>query len=636
MSLIKQLWLTITGVLLLTFIGSLLVGVTSSHQYIEQEIRIKNIDNTNALALSMSQMDKDPISIQLLLAAQFDTGHYQLIELIGPDGEVIDRRTASEAVSDVPAWFRHLVSFEVPAGTAVVQDGWRQYGTLHLKSQHSYAYRTLWQSTLRLTGLFGLIAVISLALTSWLVHSIRRPLYQVVQQAQAMGERRFMTSKEPRTLELKTLVKSMNRLSLAVREMLNQETDQLEQLRRQLQHDAVTDTLNREAFLDRLSNALDSEGDIASGLLIMVRVTHLTEVNQHLGHQATDALLNQLSRMLEQLSTTPSYVGRLKGCDFALLLPGVDQSEALAAQLQRGLEQLHQSTEIALTTPAAISHYHQGQSRGQLLAQLDGALAQAENQPIGIITTQADAEAVLFTTHDAWRTALDEALQDGIELAHYPVMSNQGSLLHDEVPSRLKIKGEWRTAGLFMPWISRLDMNAEFDLAVTAQALADTAQRGHPVGVNLSTQALHKGDYLTRLINLIQQQSQWAHRLWFEMPETAATQFPTEFKHLCEELSQLGCQVGLEHVGPQFGKVEGIEDMGLHYIKLDATLSHDVLLNPAQQSLVRGMATLAHSLGIRVIAQGVQDHDTSEQLFRLGIDGVTGPGVRQDKTNVES
>ena len=72
--------------------------------------------------------------------------------------------------------------------------------------------------------------------------------------------------------------------------------------------------------------------------------------------------------------------------------------------------------------------------------------------------------------------------------------------------------------------------------------------------------------------------------------------------------------------------------MGLHYIKLDATLSHDVLLNPAQQSLVRGMVSLAHSLGIRVIAQGVQDNETSEQLFRLGIDGVTVPGVRQEKT----
>ncbi|MFW6345349.1 MAG: LapD/MoxY N-terminal periplasmic domain-containing protein, partial [Halomonas sp.] len=111
MSLIKQLWLTIVVLLLLAFGGSLSIGVTTSRHYIEQEVQIKNADNANALALSMSQMEKDEVTIGLLLAAQFDTGHYRLIELRDPEGEIIDLRAGDEEVEDVPGWFVELVRF---------------------------------------------------------------------------------------------------------------------------------------------------------------------------------------------------------------------------------------------------------------------------------------------------------------------------------------------------------------------------------------------------------------------------------------------------------------------------------------------------------------------------------------------
>ena len=140
MSLIKQLWLTIVVLLLLAFGGSLFIGVTSSRHYMQQEVQIKNADNANALALTLSQLDKDPVTIGLLIAAQFDTGHYRLIELRDPEGQVIDLRASEETVVGAPDWFVDLVRFEVPPGQAVVQDGWRQYGTLTVATHHSFAY----------------------------------------------------------------------------------------------------------------------------------------------------------------------------------------------------------------------------------------------------------------------------------------------------------------------------------------------------------------------------------------------------------------------------------------------------------------------------------------------------------------
>ncbi|NIC04217.1 bifunctional diguanylate cyclase/phosphodiesterase [Billgrantia bachuensis] len=631
MSLIKQLWLTITTLLLLAFVGSLLIGVTSSRHYIEQEIEIKNNDNANALALSMSQMEKDPVILELLLAAQFDTGHYQRIELRDAEGEIIEQRTASEYVDDVPAWFVELVRFDVPAGHAVVQDGWQQYGTLELESQHSFAYRSLWRSSLELAGWFALAGVVSLLLASWIVNTIRRPLRNVVSQAQAIGQRRFMMASEPRTRELREVVQAMNQLSYAVRQMLGEESDKLDQLRRRMQHDPVTDTLTRAPFLDQLQAHLKSEKDDASGTLAMVRVARLAELNQQLGHAATDTLLVRVARRLDQLANLYGYgtVGRLNGSDFALTLPRHHDLEALGSDLAERLHSLGEEFGATVSLPSALCQYHQGESRTQLLASLDGALAAAEARG-GNSQELVDqpASSVLFTNRDEWREALTEALEQGVFLAHYPVLDAQGQLIHHEVPSRLRLKGEWRPAGVFLPWISRLAMAPSLDLAAIAAALSDVETSGKAVAINLSPDSLNDGHFVGELLSRVRARQSIADKLWFELPQSVALQQPQALRTLCHALLGLGCRVGLEHVGTQFGKIEGLQDLGLSFLKIEGALSLEIESRGDQQSLLRGMATLAHSLGIMAIAEGVESQGAAKTLFELGLDGVTGPGVR--------
>ena len=632
MSLIKQLWLTIATLLLLAFVGSLLIGVSSSRHYIEQEIEIKNNDNANALALSMSQMEKDPVILELLLAAQFDTGHYRHIELRDAAGDIIEQRTAGEYIDDVPDWFVNLVRFDVPAGHAVVQDGWQQYGTLELESQHSFAYRSLWRSTLELAGWFALAGVASLLLASWIVSTIRRPLRNVVSQAQAIGQRRFTTASEPRTRELREVVQAMNQLSLAVRQMLGQESDKLDQLRRRMQHDPVTDTLTRAPFLDQLQAHLKSEKDDASGTLALVRVARLAELNQQqLGHAATDALLARLARRLEQIARAHGHgtVGRLNGSDFGVILPRHHDLEAIGEDLKQQLEALNGEQEFSPSLPSALRQYSQGERQAELLASLDGALASAEARgENGQEIVDQPASNVLFTRHDEWRQALGDALRQGVLLAHYPVLDAQGQLIHHEVPSRLRLKGEWRPAGVFLPWVSRLAMAPTLDLAVVSAAIADVESSGKAVAINLSAESLNDGHFVGELLSRVSAHHGIADRLWFELPQSVAMQQPQALKTLCHALLGLGCRVGLEHVGTQFGKIEGLQDLGLSFMKIDGALSQEIESRSDQQSLLRGMATLAHSLGIIAIAEGVESQAAAKALFELGLDGVTGPGIR--------
>lgn len=81
MSLTKQLWLAIGLVMALAFGGSMLVSVLSARHYLQQQLQVKNIDNATSLALALSQLDKDPVTVELQVAAQFDAGHYRFIQI---------------------------------------------------------------------------------------------------------------------------------------------------------------------------------------------------------------------------------------------------------------------------------------------------------------------------------------------------------------------------------------------------------------------------------------------------------------------------------------------------------------------------------------------------------------------------
>lgn len=632
MSLIKQLWLTIVVLLLFAFGGSLFVGVTTSRHYIEQEVAIKNRDNANALALTMSQMDKDPVTLGLLLAAQFDTGHYRRIELRDPQDKIIDRREGRDIEANVPGWFVDLVSFEVPAGRAVIQDRWNQYGTLILESQHSFAYRSLWRSTLELLGWFALAGVISLALAAWIVRTIRRPLRQVVSQAEDIGNRRFTTSHEPRTRELRQVVRAMNRLSGSVAEMLGQESERLDLLRKRLQHDPVSGVLNREAFMHQLHGMLERDHR-ATGILAMVRLSRLGEISETLGYAETDALLRTLAESLEQLGDAHGLgiTGRLSGSDFALLIPSIDDTEAIGEEIIQRLAAIKREQHgISLGLPSALLTYTQGNPPRSLLASLDGALSAAENSgELGQRRAEDSSRLTLYTSHAEWRQALTQALREGVHLGHYPVLDAQGQLMHLECPARLRLQGEWRQAGTFIPWTSRLGLDPELDMAVAREAIREINRHGKPLGINLSPASVCNGRFVLDLLGLVEANPKAARLLWIDVPEAMVTHDLEAFRSLCRRLAPFGCRLGLEHVGREFRRISDLKDLGLGYLKIDASLIKGLPESPEHQTLLRGMATLCHSIGILAIAEGVDSLQQSELIHDLGIDGVTGPGIRQ-------
>ncbi len=637
MSLFRQLWLAVIVSTLIAFVGSFAVSMMTARQYLEEQLAIKNNDNAASLALSMSQMDKDPVTLELQVAALFDSGQYARIQVRDPEGLTLIEKTSPAVSDDVPAWFARLFPIASRPGSAQISTGWTQFGTVELVSHNRFAYRELWQGGWRLLMWFSLGGVLAGFLGMQILRRIKRPLDAVVGQARAISERRFIRIEEPATPELKSLARAMNVMVGRVKAMFEEEASRLEQVRREATLDPLTGLANRAYFMNRLAIALNDEDAPPRGSLIMLRLADLAGINRCAGRETADEVLRRTGAALRELAekNPGAEAARLNGADFSLLLPGQNDPQPACQQLLAALQSL---VAAQLLPENAIGHlgssvYQHNEPVPQLLARVDAALAAAELQ--GPLAAQHVAEQshCSASTQADWRSILTDALKDQrLRLIEFPVADSNGLLLHLECPLRLQAEesGDWINAGSFMPVASRLSMTSELDLAAVKLALDRLASGLPAVAVNLAGASLIVPDFTPRLLSLLQQRRELAGKLWLEVAESGAFQYFDAFLAFSLALRPLGCRLGIEHFGRQFSQIGRLHDIGLDYLKVDGSFIRNIHGDNGNQAFLKGLCNIAHGIGLTVIAEGVNSAEELATLPALGFDGATGPAVSRN------
>ena len=634
MSLFRQLWLAVIASTLIAFAGSFVASMLTARHYLEQQLAIKNNDNAASLALSMSQLEKDPVTVELQVAAVFDSGQYAAVRLIDPNGKTMIEKTSSPAIGNEPDWFVRVFPIASQPGHAQVSAGWNQFGTIELVSHSQFAYKALWDGALKLLGWFAVGGGIMGLLGMQVLRRIRRPLDAVVGQAQAISERRFISIPEPKTPELKSLASAMNAMVARLKAMFAEEAARLEQVRREATLDSLTGLANRDFFMNELAAALTDDDASAAGTLLMLRLGDLAGINRRAGRETADEVLRRIGATLNALAAEHpnAAAARLNGADFALLLPGVRDPALQAEKLLHVLSDLAaagliEGERIGYVASGAYLH---GQASGSLLSRVDAALASAETQS-GLAWCLADSNADQQATSNAdWKKLLDGAIEtQRLRLIEFPVAASSGQLLHLECPLRLQATedGEWLAAGAFMPMASRLSMTTELDLSVVRLALDRIAAGLPAVAVNLSGESILDASFRARLYAQIAARRDLAPRLWMEVSEIGAFQHFEEFHAFCDALRPLGCRLGIEHFGRQFSEIGRLHRIGLDYLKVDGSFIRAIDSQPGNQAFLKGLCSIAHNIGLTVIAESVQTAEELAILPELGFDGATGPAV---------
>ena len=634
MSLYRQLWLAVIATTLIAFSGSFVLGMLSARGYLEEQLGIKNADNAAALALSISQQpNKDRVTQELLVAAQFDSGHYQAIRFADPYGKIVVERSGASTADDVPQWFTRLFPIESTPGTAQITSGWQQIGSITVISHASFAYRELWRNSIQMFAWFVLAGIATGLIATLVLRRLQRPLAAVVAQAEAIGERRFVTIPSPGVPELDSLAGAMNSMVARLKSMFDEQASRIEDLRRKANHDPLTGLANRSYFQNRLQATLESDESAEEGYLLLIRVPDLPELNRRLGREAVDALLGRIGRSIEQTAKThdESFAARLNGADFAVLLPGVSDGRLIAEKILSGLRALAPlDAGIETIAQIGIGHFDRGMSVGAVLARTDRALAAAESSGGNNWQTARDEDSAFQPANTAdWVRQIRTAITaKRIRLAAYPVRSIDARLLHDELMLRVQIDpaGDWLAAGQILPMASRVRLTGELDLAAIDLALARLRTGEVAVAVNLAAESAESEEFRRELLRRLHS-TPLAGRFALEVSEHGLLRHFAAVRSLREAMAGSGCGFGVEHVGRRFGEIARLQELGLDYIKVDASFIRGIDANPENRAFLEGLASIAHGMGAKVIAEGVQTSAELAALPRLGFDGATGPAV---------
>jgi EAL domain-containing protein (putative c-di-GMP-specific phosphodiesterase class I) len=211
------------------------------------------------------------------------------------------------------------------------------------------------------------------------------------------------------------------------------------------------------------------------------------------------------------------------------------------------------------------------------------------------------------------------------------VINQKGELIHNESPVRLQLEpdGKWYAAGEFITWATQLNLMSSIDEMVLETAIDLLNKGSDPIGLNVSSEAICNPHFIEKMVKVIQQNLGIANRLYFEIPEKSAFDHLAEFRNFCSQLKALGSKIGIEHVGSRISRLGELHDVGLDYIKIDVSIIRDIDTNEANKTLLRGLCMIARSIGIITIAEGVQTDSESAALKLIGVDGMTGPGIRR-------
>jgi len=643
MSLFKQLLIAICLFLVVAFSGSFMVSLESSRAQYVNQLRSHAQDAATALALSLTPNIDDPAMVELMVSSIFDSGYYASIRVVDvATDKTLVERTGTPDAGSVPQWFVSLIGLEPAGGDAIVSRGWEQAARVEVVSHPMFALAKLWQSALGSLGWLLLCGAVSAVLGALLLRRQLKPLDYMVHQSHAIARREFLSLPElPRTPELRRVVQAMNQMVEKLKALFQEQAERSEKLRVESYQDNLTGLANRRYFEMQLNARVSNPEQASSGYLLLLRVKDLAGLNQRLGGQRTDQLLQavgeQLLRESARYPETQNLVTRIRGGEFAVLAPGLVRDEALqlAHNLDAALASLHATgaTDVASVATIGLAPFVHGDSPQAVLQLGDQALAQAESQGEPVCLDHS-AVAAVGDDHHAWHTLLDHALgQQRFELYFQPVVAANDIqvVLHYKVLSRLlDEQGQTIPAGRFLPWLERFGWTARLDRLMLEQVLKQMAGHEQSLALNLSSATLADPQALNKIFEILRAHSNLGPRLTLEIGEE---QLPEQalLEQLTRQLRELGFSLSLQRFGGRFSMIGNLSRLGLAYLKIDGSYIRAIDQESDKRLFIEAIQRAAHSIDLPLIAERVETEGELAVIREMGLFGVQGQLVGEPR-----
>lgn len=432
-------------------------------------------------------------------------------------------------------------------------------------------------------------------------------------------------------LAIVSLFAAFGRVGLAFRDVAS-----LHESRQQARTDELTGLGNRRAFHERAHRLLADRGPYEHVALLLIDLDHFKEINDTLGHPVGDELLRMIGPRLRPVVREDDLVVRLGGDEFAVLLRDTtaDSATRTAHRLRDELRRPFQLDDLLLhidgSVGIAVCPDHGG-TADLLLQHADIAMYFAKETRSGVQVYLADRD-----THGRDQLQLLDdlrrALREDQLLLHY---QPKWSLLHQKmVGVEALVRWQHPTDGLLLPGeflhlVEKTGLMNELTRKVLTMAVTQCRQWQQqgldlPVAVNVSAVSFLDELLVDQIALELDRHDLDPRLLVVEITENTLIADPAKAKEILERLRALGIRVSVDDYGTGYCSLAYLRDLPIDELKLDRTFVQHLADDERSAAIVHSTVDLAHSLGLDMVAEGVEDANTFSALADYGCDIAQG------------
>ena len=404
-------------------------------------------------------------------------------------------------------------------------------------------------------------------------------------------------------------------------------------LEHQANHDALTGLPNRPYLTRHLHQTLvTASQDRSPVAFLLLDLVRFREINDTLGHDTGDQILEKIALRLQSPLRPGDTIGRLDGDEFAVLLPdtGFEGAREMAWNLIDTLNQPFQVEGLSLLVDASIGIVifpDHGTSAKMLIQRGDVAMhaAKHERAKLAFYDPRHDYNS---KRHLALTAELRTAIENGeLSVRYQPKVSAASGR-----PTGVEVLVRWShpehgnvTPDEFIPIAEQSGLIRPLTLWVLETAVSQCAEwrrRGVDIGlsVNLSARNLLEKRLPETLTELLHATGLPPERLCLEITESVIMDDPRKALEVLTEIAGLGVEISVDDFGTGYSSLGYLKKLPATEIKIDKSFVLEMDHNPDDETIVRSTIDLAHNLGLRVVAEGVERPAVWDTLRELGCD----------------
>ncbi|HEX7046057.1 MAG TPA: EAL domain-containing protein [Gammaproteobacteria bacterium] len=419
------------------------------------------------------------------------------------------------------------------------------------------------------------------------------------------------------------------------------------ELEYQARHDLLTDLVNRGEFMRNIETVLDiARSNRSRHSLLYLDIDQFKVINDTCGHSAGDRAIVELSRLLQSALRGNDILARLGGDEFGILMPNCDSDTAAdRAQQLLDIVSTYRFTWNTRQFPIAVSigivEIDAGMSGvEEVLSAADAACYAAKEKGRNRIQLYdaTDEHFVSRKNEMAWVSKLGDAIEKNrfvLFRQEIQSLSPNDDVAHGEILIRYREEdGVLVAPGLFVPPAERYNLMPSIDrwvLLTVCERLAHAGKQSGPglLSINVSGTTLSDERFPDFVKQTLKATGVAGRCLCFEITETAAIANLALAKRFIDEMKTLGCSIALDDFGSGMSSFSYLRELNVDYLKIDGTFVRNLHLNAVDRAMTEAINNVGKILGLKTIAEFVENETIVAELRDIGVDYAQGYGVHE-------